>query len=502
MTLEQMLARQQEIVNTARDAGRDLTPEEQREFDQLQGQITAARSAGEGAEPAPAPEPQLQPAPEDNGQRSIDAERQRSVEITNLCRNFESLNLDAAELIRDGKSVDQVREMIVNAQVRNGAPASARVTEDEGDKFREAASDAMLLRSGMNLGENSGRREEAANSYRTMTLERLAIRCLEAEGVRATNLSRDQLFSEVMQRQFFNPSAAFPSIMDQTIRKAYEAGYNEANVTYQEWVTIGQLSDFKKQKGNYVAGAAGEFLEVPENGELKADVPGDHQRPERQLKTFGRQFTMTRQAFINDDIEYITTIPARYAASAERTLNKAVYSVLYNNAAIYDKKVLFCTDHKNLIATGSKPTLDSLKAIKLLLQKQTGLDGEAINIRPAFILTPVDYELDLRELLMSERLSDASVTSKYNPFYGANYKVIVDDTISALAGTGAVPWHMVANKADAKSVQVDFLNGQRVPTISRATVSGTLGFVWDIYLDWGISVMDYRGIARNPGVTL
>ena len=29
---------------------------------------------------------------------------------------------------------------------------------------------------------------------------------------------------------------------------------------------------------------------------------------------------------------------------------------------------------------------------------------------------------------------------------------------------------------------------------------GTLGFVWDIYLDWGISVMDYRGIVKNPGV--
>lgn len=501
MTLEQMLARQQEIVNTARNAGRDLTPEEQREFDQLQGQITAARSVGNGAEQTPAPAPQT-PAPEDNGQRDIDAERQRSVEITNLCRNFASLNLDAAELIRDGRTVDQVREMIINAQMRNGAPASARVVADEGDKFRDAASDAMLLRSGLSLGENAGDRVGAANGYRTMTLERLAIRCLEAEGVNTANMSRDQLFSEVMQRQYYNPSAAFPSIMDSAVRKSYEAGYNEANVTYQEWVTIGQLSDFKKQKDDYVAGAAGEFLEVPENGELKADTPKDHRRPERQLKTFGRQFSMTRQAFINDDIDFITTVPARYAASAERTLNKAVYSVLYNNAKIYDDKALFCADHKNLISSGSKPTLESLKAIKLLLQKQTGLDGEAINIRPAYILTPVDYELDLRELLMSDKLSDESVTSRYNPFYGANYRVIVDDTISALAGTGAVPWHMVANKADAKSIQVDFLNGQRIPTISRATVPGTLGFVWDIYLDWGISVMDYRGIARNPGVTL
>ncbi|MPN39804.1 hypothetical protein SDC9_187336 [bioreactor metagenome] len=32
--------------------------------------------------------------------------------------------------------------------------------------------------------------------------------------------------------------------------------------------------------------------------------------------------------------------------------------------------------------------------------------------------------------------------------------------------------------------------------------AGQLGFVWDIYLDWGISVMDYRGIVKNPGKTV
>ena len=32
--------------------------------------------------------------------------------------------------------------------------------------------------------------------------------------------------------------------------------------------------------------------------------------------------------------------------------------------------------------------------------------------------------------------------------------------------------------------------------------AGQLGFVWDIYLDWGISVMDYRGIVKNPGVAV
>ena len=45
------IARQQEIVNGARTAGRDLTAEEQAEFDKLQRQIDEADD-GQGGEPA------------------------------------------------------------------------------------------------------------------------------------------------------------------------------------------------------------------------------------------------------------------------------------------------------------------------------------------------------------------------------------------------------------------------------------------------------------------
>lgn len=493
MDKKQMLARQQEIISTAKAEGRDLTAEEKREFDDLTAKIKALSAGAEG---------EGERGNEEAANRAAEAERARAAEITTLCRNFEDAGLNAESLIREGKSVAEVKDMILEHQMRNSAPATVRVIADEADKTRAAASDGLLLRAGLSLGENASKREEAAAPYRTLSLERMAIESLKAEGIDGSRMSKDELYQQVVTRQFFNPSSAFPSIMDQAIRKAYEAGYNEVNVTWDMWAAIGTLTDFKKQKGNYVAGAAGEFLEVPENGELKADVPVDHRRPERQLKTYGRQFSMSRQAFINDDIGFITTVPARYAAAAQRTINRQVYEVIYNNGKIYDGKALFCTEHKNMITSGAKPTLESFKATRKLLQKQTGLDGEAINIRPMYILTPSDYEMDFAELLLASTLSDESVTGKFNPFYGKNYQVIVDDTIASMAGSSAVPWFMVGDKADALSVQVDFLNGQRIPTIRRSEVPGTLGFVWDIYLDWGISVMDYRGIAKNPGVVL
>ena len=77
-----------------------------------------------------------------------------------------------------------------------------------------------------------------------------------------------------------------------------------------------------------------------------------------------------------------------------------------------------------------------------------------------------------------------------------------DPTINALAGDGNVPWFMAANKGDCKGIQVDYLNGNKIPTIRRAEKPGTLGFIWDVYHDWGISVVDHRGFVKNPGEKL
>ena len=61
---------------------------------------------------------------------------------------------------------------------------------------------------------------------------------------------------------------------------------------------------------------------------------------------------------------------------------------------------------------------------------------------------------------------------------------------------------MFADTASAKGIQVDYLNGQETPTVRRMETPGQLGFVWDIYLDWGISVRDWRGIYRNDGAVI
>ena len=314
--LQKALARQQELVTLARNEGRDLTAEEQAEFDRCQAVIDAGNEGGEaGGQPAGgergaenggqgAPAGTNQPSVADT-QRAIQAERQRTADIMALCRQT---GMDAEEYIRSGATMDTVRAAAVDFLIQHNGPVGARMSDNsrEQDNFRQAAVDGLLMRSGMEVERPS----ENAEQMRGLSLRDLAIECMAREGLGTTasllRMSKDDLWNMAC-RQFFNPTAAFPAILDNTIRKAIVQRYQAVPTTFQVWTTKGSVTDFKPTKDHeYLAGGAGEFLRVGEGGELKHDTPQTELLPQRQVATYGRQFSMTREAFINDDVGFIT----------------------------------------------------------------------------------------------------------------------------------------------------------------------------------------------------
>ncbi len=499
MNLAALIRRQQELLNTAKAAGRALTEEEQAEFNDLQRQVDTILQLESGKEA----EGQGQ---ENESEGAREAERQRCAEITSLCREFDVSDEDMKRYLNEGTTIDTVRAAILNSMRAQGAPiavrGSAEVTVDEQDKFRQAAGDALVMRSGIAVEHPA----EGARELMHMSLRDLAIECMAGEGVSGLGRrSSDELYNMAL-RQFFNPTAAFPSILDNAINKAYVEGHKKVAVTFDQFTKKGSLKDFKTHDNNYLAGPAGEFLEVPEGGELKHDVFKDEKRPTRKLKTYGRQFTLTRQAFINDDIDLITGVPARYAASARKTINKQVYEVMVNNPAVYDGTVLFSSVHGNLMKSGTGITSASMQAMIMALQTQTNEFNEAIIIRPETIVVPSGMAFDIYTLFNSPTIHTPENTQAVNPLYryANQIHVVEDPTINVLCGGfgNTMPWFLLGAKDDTDFIEVDYLNGQEIPTIRRMEAPGTLGFVWDIYLDWGISVMDYRGAIKNPGTVI
>ena len=300
MTREQLLARQQELLNAASAEQRDLTPEEQAQFDECQRQLDAM-GAPENNNPNMG---QRNFGGDDNGsgarpddseaaQRAVAAERQRVAEVTELCRSF---GIDATQYVNNGSTIEQTRAAVLENLKRTHAPIGARVTQDEGDKFRAAAADGLAMRSGVAVTNAA----EGAESFRNMDLRSLGQECLIRSGMdsmRVRSMSSDELFHE-LTRQAFNPTSAFPAIMDAAVNKSVAEMYQHAPTTFQLWVTEGSKSDFKETKDHeYVINSVGDFDEVPENGELKNSKIDTELLPTSKLKTYGTSLGEVETAF-------------------------------------------------------------------------------------------------------------------------------------------------------------------------------------------------------------
>lgn len=507
--LEKALARQQELISTAKAEQRDLSEAEQREFDTLQGVINdinarenndngdGARGADEGNDGG-TPE-QTPPAEPTGGARGADEgySPETASAIITMCRTFE---LQPDEYIARGLTLEAARTAIMDELMKRNQPVGGRVsiTADENDKFRNAAADGILLRHGINIANPA----DGANSFRALSIREIAIDSLEREapGEDYRHMDSTQLYDKLV-RGFYNPTATFPAILDIAVQKSYIEGLKKSRTQYEKWTGEGTLTDFKESKNHeYIMSLGGTLAEIPENGELPAYKPLDVAMPTRKLKTYGRQFTMTREAFINDDIGLITTMPQRYATMSANTQNELIYSIILQNKTIFDDKPLFDTTRGNTLKTGTNINLKALETMIYMLGMQKDAAGNQLQLMPDFFLVPLGMGTPLRQILASPTIHTVDNTQAYNPYAHMNLEVIEDVTINAMTKPGnALPWFMGVK---GEGIQRDYLNGQKEPNIKRGEVPGKLGFVWDIYHDFGVAVKHPQTIIRNPGVVL
>lgn len=419
-------------------------------------------------------------------EEAVRAERQRVSEITALCREFD---MDPGEFIEKGTTVDQVRTAILEKLREKMKPLSTgtevRVEKDEADKFRSAASDAILLRAGKAIEKPA----DGARDLRGMKLRDLAIECLVRSGrTNAHRLNDDELF-----RAALTPDSQFASILSNAVNKSMATAYKAARPTYQVWTGRGSNPDFKAAT-HYQISEAGELLPMTQSGEFKFDEMSD-QGVSKAIATFGREWGITRQALINDDIGVLTRIPEAYVRAASRGINKLVYKMLGTNPAIYDGKTLFHEDHKNLGTAGALSTA-TLSEARAAMRKQKNLRGkETLNIGPTFLIVPASLETDAEKLLIS--ISDpASSNSGVANVFRNSLTLVVD---AELDDYSTKEYYLAASPADIDTIEVTYLNGDDMPKLESQVGFDFLGIKWRIYIDYGVTVLDYRGLFKNPG---
>lgn len=415
---------------------------------------------------------------EDLVKKALEDERQRVSDIVSICSHFD---IPADEYIKSGDSSDSIRKIVLDKLANERKNTSViTVIADETDKFRYAAIDGLAMRAGITIEKPA----DGANQFSHKNILRLAQECVERQGITRADFSDEELIRSALQS-----GSAFPGILSAVANKSMAQSYQGAATTFQYWASKGSNSDFKGAT-RYRVSEADELEKISEQGEFVAGTNSETSVTTK-IATYGKTFGFSRQALINDDLSALNQIPSLYGAAARRMVNKMVYKILMDNQ-VFEKVTLFHAEHGNLGAGAL--SVASLGKAKAAMAKQKNIGGkEFLNIQPAYLIVPVDLEVDAAQLIGSV-VDPSKSNATLNPFAN-KLSVVAEPELSE-----SKSWYLAAAPGLYPCVEVTYLNGKEMPTMEQAIQFDTLGVKWRIFFDVGVNLIDYRGLFKSTGV--
>ena len=414
-------------------------------------------------------------------QKAMEQERKRTSEITALFRDFDVEGADEAIVM--GVSVDEARAMVMDQLRARNKGVSVTMGEAESDKFRAAAQDAVLMAAGIPVADAA----PGAQELRGHSMVELARESLQREGLQAN-------FGDNMElaRQAINSTSTFPAIMANLANKSVMVGFNEAETTYQIWAGKGSNRDFK-EAARVALSEAGNLELVPEGGQFPHDSLGEASA-RTKVATYGKLFSLTRQAIINDDLGLFSKIATKYGSAAKRLVNKMVYAQLTGNVKMQDNIALFDTKHGNVAGTGEALSVKAIAKAITAMRRQKGITGDAtLNITPKYLVVPPELEMTAYQIVNSTAAVDGVNSGVVNPYKG-RFVVVADAEL-----TDPDAWYLVADASQHDTIEVTYLNGVETPRLETRQGFDVDGIEYKVAFDCGVSALDFRGVFKNAG---
>lgn len=414
--------------------------------------------------------------------KAMEQERKRTSEITALFRDFDVEGADEAIVM--GVSVDEARAMVMDQLRARNKGVTVIMGEAESDKFRAAAQDAVLMAAGIPVAEPA----PGASELRGYSMIELARESLRRECDTKANFGDNM----EMARAAINSTSTFPAIMSNLANKSVMNGFNEAETTFQIWTGKGSNRDFK-EAARYALSEAGNLELVPEGGQFPQDVFGEASA-RTKVATYGKIFSLTRQAIINDDLGLFSKIATRYGSAAKRLVNKMVYAQLTGTVKMQDNVTLFDDKHGNVAKTAEALSVTSLAKAITAMRRQKGITDEAnLNITPKYLVVPPELEVTAYQIVNSTAAVDGTNSGVVNPYKG-RFVVVSDPELK-----DTTAWYLVADASQHDTIEVTYLNGVETPRLETRQGFDVDGIEYKVAFDVGVDTIDFRGLYKNAG---
>ena len=443
-------------------------------------------------------------------EEGLKLERERTDSIENLFINFKANRFQSlkAECIRQGTSKERSSELLlelvgkdvepiagVTSETQRGDVTRIQTGEDSLDKMKRGMTEALKVKVDV-VKDKSAIQDVRANEFFSMNPVELARHYLSAIGFDTRGLNRLAIVGEAFVRApGMSGTSDFANILASVSHSALMMGYNEAPETWASWCRKGNLTDFKAANRVNLS-EFGDLELVSENGEYKHGNLSDSKET-IQLAKYGKLFSITREALINDDLDALGRIPASMGRAAARKVGDIAYGVLTANANLSDGTALFHADHSNLKASGgSAPTVAAVDAMRVAMGTQTGPKGATLAIRPAHLIVPLALE-GTAKALMAAQYDPAGTAGTLTPNTVQGTMDVISE--SRLDADSAIKWYGMANANQADTVEVAFLDGNESPWMEQVNEFTRDGITHKVRIEAAAAALDYRGIYQNSG---
>lgn len=447
--------------------------------------------APQAANNPPAPQPTQQPMAGNIDITALAAQLQQQMQAANTERvsavsavfdAFPAFGSLKAECITDiSCSAEQARTKLLNALAAGTTPSAGagavHIHAGNGNIVGDSIRAAVMNRAGYAQAEKD-------NAYNGYTLRELARASLVDRGIGISGVGTAQA---IVGLAFTHSSSDFGNILMDVAHKAALLGWDEASETFEQWTRKGTLTDFKTAHRVGLESLAS-LRKVRAGAEYKYVTIKDRGEP-IALATYGELFSIDRQTIINDDLDMLTRIPQAMGLAARATVGDLVWAVLTSNPKMSDGKPLFHADHGNLVTADL--TIEGLDtARKAMLLQKSG--DRRLNIRPAYMLTPVAIESRANQLIKSASVPGADANSGIvNPIQ--NFVTVASE--ARLDDSSPTDYYLTAAQG-RDTIEVAYLDGIDTPYLEQQQGFTVDGAAFKVRIDAGVAPLDWRGLVK------
>lgn len=265
----------------------------------------------------------------------------------------------------------------------------------------------------------------------------------------------------------------FPYLFGDVLDRQVLASYKAVDPVWKQFVKMGTVPRIYPQIGGYrfaITGGDQYLAEVAEKGEYLASERGEL-RDTVYVKKYGRQFDISWEALINDDIGALQDTPERFARAATRTEHRLVTTCYAGDVGTHAGGNLY----ENGVNEGVLAlTIGNLETSLEAMAAFTDANGEPIMNRAKFLVVGPALEMTARQILTSATkmwLSDSDDVTPPAAYPMSNVvsqmglTLVIDSYIPVIDTDGAGSWYLFADPRDIAAIECDRLTGHEAPEI-------------------------------------